>query len=60
MGNCRYQRTAHKITSAGKQKPRNARASLMDSALGWGNGGSAAPIPSQATAQRNGTVWRNT
>src|SRR3954464_12727070 len=55
MGNCRYQRTAHRMTSAGKRKPRNARASVMSSALGSGAGGSAAPTRLRAIAQRNGT-----
>src|SRR5688500_16173743 len=53
MGNWRYQRTAHRMTSAGKRQPRNARASVMDGALGGGGGGSAAPTRSQAAAQRN-------
>jgi DDE family transposase len=53
MGNWRYQRTAQRMTSAGKRKPRNARASIMDSALGEDGGGSAAPTRSRAAAQRN-------
>ena len=31
---CRYQRTAQRITSAGKRKPRNTRAVVMDGILG--------------------------
>src|SRR5215213_9243225 len=54
-GNWRYQRTTHKITSAGKRKPRKARAAVIGNALGWG-GGSAAPTRSRATAQRNGSL----
>jgi Ca2+-binding RTX toxin-like protein len=41
------------MTSAGKRKPRNARASVMGSALGRGGGGSAAPTRSRAAAQCN-------
>src|SRR4051812_31384015 len=43
------------MTSAGKRKPRNSRASVISSALGWGGGGSAAPIRLRAAAQRNGS-----
>src|SRR4051794_12287294 len=43
------------MTSAGKRKPRNARASVMSNVLGSGVGGSAAPTRSRATAQRNGS-----
>src|SRR3712207_532704 len=41
------------MTSAGKRKPRNARASVMGGALGGGGDGSAAPTRSGAAAQRN-------
>src|SRR3712207_3290377 len=60
MGNWRDHLTAQRMTSGGKRKPRNARASVMDGALGSGVGGSAAPTHSRAAAQRNGTVaaWR--
>src|SRR5215207_2991709 len=46
------------MTSAGKRKPRNARASVMKNALGRGGGGSTAPTRSRRPAQRNGTVNR--
>ena len=42
---------------AGKRKPRNARASVRDSALGQGGGGSAAPTRLRGAAQRNGFAW---
>src|SRR5918997_2244240 len=53
MGKLRYQRTAQRMTSAGKRKPRNARASVIGGALGWGGGGSAAPTRSRRRAQRD-------
>src|SRR3954464_1092195 len=34
IGHCRYPRSAKSITSAGKRKPRNARAVVMDGILG--------------------------
>src|SRR3954452_24448850 len=43
------------MTSAGKRKPRNSRASVISSAFGGGGGASAAPTRSQATAQCNGS-----
>src|SRR3954451_18456799 len=44
------------MTSTGKRKPRNSRASVISSALGGGGGASAAPTRSQATAQCNGST----
>src|SRR3954452_3871564 len=44
------------MTSAGKRKPRNGRASVMKNAHGEGGGGNAAPTRSRRPAQRNGTA----
>src|SRR4051812_10924176 len=44
------------MTSAGKRKPRKARASIMNGALKGGGDGSAAPTRLRRPAQRNGTA----
>src|SRR3712207_6346553 len=45
MRNCRYQRTAQRMTSAGKRKPRNARALGMNGDLEGGCCGGAPLLP---------------
>ena len=43
--NCRDHLTAHRMTSAGKRKPRNTRASAMGSALECGRSAGAPLLP---------------
>src|SRR3712207_1749881 len=45
MPNRRYQRTAQRITSAGKRKPRNTRAVVMGRCLGAGRDGERPVLP---------------
>ena len=57
-GNCRYHLTAQRMTSAGKRKPRKARASVMSSVLG----SEVVRITDCRSTQRNrapGTVRRH-
>jgi hypothetical protein len=52
------QRNPPRMTSAGQRQPRNARASVINSALGW-EGRRAAPTRSRCPAQRNGSRPRS-